>query len=176
MKYALILGGADCLQADREAALKLFTPDYIVATNEAGRDYAGELDVWVTMHPEKIQGWLKERAKAGRLPAKALWKPQHRNGPTGLEMRGIPSWGGSSGLLACAGVKLALECRGVLAGCPMTIEGSHYWDKNHRPWGEAPRYWDNWIRFYPQIRDCIRSMSGKTKELLGAPTREWLGK
>ena len=171
---ALILGGADCLRADVDAALALFAPDLIVATNNAGVDYEGRVDHWVTFHPDKMGEWVRARKKAGRPDAGTLWKPNHRNSPTGLEMRAISSYGGSSGLLACLVVVNALSARGVLAGCPMQVERSHYWDPKKRPWPEAPAYWNAWKSTYPRIKDGIRSMSGKTRELLGAPTLDWI--
>lgn len=180
---ALILGGADNLEEDRLAALKLFAPDLIVATNNAGRDYPGHVDHWVTMHPSRtpatpgMEGWVAERRKAGRPDAGQLWIPHHRNPPKGLEplVRRAPSAGGSSGLFACFVVVKMLCCRGVLVGVPMMAERRHYDDK--RIWAEAPRYWGNWLtaaRKESVLRRDIRSMSGKTRELFGAPTEEWL--
>ena len=179
-KVALILGGADCVEKDRVAALALFTPDCVVCINESGRDYPEYFDHWVSMHPNKapttvgLEGWVKERRKLGRPDAGRLWIPQHRQPPPGLQMMvsRAPSWGGSSGLLACVVVVVALNCRGVLAGCPMQKDRAHYFDK--RIWAEADRYRPSWIRYMPQIKGRIKSMSGWTQEMLGAPTAAWL--
>ncbi len=100
MKIALILGGADCLEEDKRAALALFAPDYIVATNNAGRDYPDKVDHWVTFHPDKMSDWVRERRKKGLPDGYVLWKPAHRNNPQGLDMRSIPSYGGSSWIMA----------------------------------------------------------------------------
>jgi hypothetical protein len=172
MRLALILGGADCLFDDIEAALELTGPGpIIIATNHAGRDYHGHVDHWVSMHAELLAFWANERAKAGRGPAGRLWSAAHRQGGTSSIDR-IASPGGSSGLLAVfVGLELGLD-RLILCGVPMQPAARHYDDM--RPWTEARQYLPAWRRAVPTIVDRVRSMSGATADLLGRPDEEWL--
>lgn len=168
---ALILGGANTLEADRQAALELFEPDLIIACNHAGRDEAGRVDHWASMHAELLPLWVKARAEAGRPPAGQIWHARHR--PCILPgARPIESWGGSSGLL-CVAVAYELGCaQVVLAGVPMVKTNAHYDDK--RPWNEARQYWPVWERRAPKMMGRVRSMSGWTADLLGFPTKDWI--
>lgn len=131
----------------------------------------GRLDHWVTMHPELFPLWTEARRRAGHRPAGQLWHARHRVDakPGSLP---IESWGGSSGLL-CVALALHLGCdRVVLAGVPMDKMARHY--DCAQPWMEARQYHPAWERHLPRMRDKVRSMSGWTRELLGAPDRGWL--
>lgn len=167
---ALILGGADTLEADRAGAEALFTPDLIIACNHAGRDQSGRIDHWATMHPELFPRWITARAALGHPPAGQLWHAKHR--VPGVDSRPVTAWGGSSGML-CVCVAFELGCSHVvLAGVPMLKTARHYDDQRH--WTEAAQYWPSWERRAPEMIGRVRSMSGWTLKLLGAPTREWL--
>lgn len=176
VKLALILGGADCLHEDRERALKLFTPDMVICTNETGRDHPEVFDHWVSMHPqiEKFPLWVRDRRRAGRPDARQHWIPRHRQLPrgAGFEASAVPSWGGSSGMLACTLCVAMLECDAVLAGIPMQAERGHYFDK--KPWADCTHYLSHWRRYLPRLEGRIKSMSGWTRELLGYPDEEWI--
>lgn len=168
---ALVLGGAASLHADEAAARELFAPDLVIAVNHAARDHPGPVDHWATFHPELLPRWLADRAAAGRDPAGKLWTAHHRPIPRGLEIERVTNWGGSSGLLAVV-VGLHLECSHiVLAGVPLDYDQGHY--DHPAPWRDAANYRKAWVsRKEAMIR--VRSMSGFTAELLGAPTKEWL--
>ena len=97
MKTCLILGGAECVFDDAEAALKLFEPDIIIAVNDIVLTWKGRIDILVTLHPEKFA------AKAiAAHPGIVVWSHQLKSDAH----RMIKDWGGSSGLLA---VKVALN-------------------------------------------------------------------
>lgn len=170
---AVILGGAACLKADLDAALALFTPDLIIATNNAGRDRDGPVDHWVSMHPEFFEKWIAARAAAGRPPAGRLWSAQRRRLPRwpDLDISRVENWGGSSGMLAITVAQEIEVTHAVLCGVPMTAAEAHYDD--HKPWTEAGSYRKVWMVRAPGL-PFVRSMSGLTRELLGEPTREWL--
>jgi len=79
---------------------------------------------------------------------------------------------GSSGLYA---VKLALEAgadKVVLAGVPMSAEAAHFFSPE--PWQEVGGFIDAWSIVHPRLQHTVRSMSGWTRERLGAPTPDWL--
>jgi hypothetical protein len=169
-RSCLILGGANSRHRDREAAFALFTPDLVIACNHAFRDEPGRVDHAVTMHPELYPKWIAAREEAGFPPAGKLWHSRHHISKVGSEP--IESWGGSSGML-CIRVALTLGCnRIVLAGIPMEKMMRHYDDD--KPWHEARQYWPAWERAIPQFHGRVRSLSGWTREKLGAPDMEWL--
>lgn len=156
---AIILGGAACVWKDLQQ-LQPWPAD-IIGINEAGRDYTGRLAHWVTLHPEKLGRW-----RAGRAGNQDYQAHAHRRatgcGPVVLHNH----WGGSSGLFA---VKVALELQYteiVLCGVPMDPQ-PHY----HRPgrWPAFRLYRRHWAKHLDQIAPHVRSMSGWTRELLGAP-------
>lgn len=172
MTLALILGGANSVWDELREARRLATPDLIIATNHAGRDFDEPLDHWATMHPELLPRWTDARAKAGRPAAGQLWTADHRPGP--LPMRRIKGPGGSSGLLAVfVGLELGVD-RMVLCGVPMHANFSHYDDQRQRRWTEARQYWYSWERALPRIGNRVRSFAGETRQMLGEPTGEWM--
>jgi hypothetical protein len=167
---ALILGGANTLEADKAAALDLFTPDLIIACNHAARDEPRRVDHFVTMHPDLLPHWLGQRRAAGRPEPGRLWHARHR--PCPVEATPVENWGGSSGLL-CVAVAYELGVgRIVLAGVPMVKTARHYDNDQH--WFECAQYWPAWERWKPRMMGRVRSLSGWTANLLGLPTREWL--
>lgn len=167
---ALCLGGANTLDADRKAALALFTPDLIVACNHAGRD-AAHVDHWVTMHPELFPRWIADRRAKGLPDAGRLWSVKHR--PSPVECERLTSEGGSSGMF-CIQVALHLGCTHiVLSGIPLDKHAEHY--DYAGKWMDAPRYRANWTRYASVMAGRVRSVSGWTRDLLGAPDERWLG-
>lgn len=169
---ALVLGSANTLEADRAAALELFDPHLVIACNHAGLVEPGRLDHWVSMHPDLLVHWVKQRREAGLPDAGQLWRPRHRGHKVGLEMNQLENWGGSSGLL-CVAVAFQLGVqRIVLAGVPMRKTFRHFDHQDY--WWEARQYWPAWERHKPKMQDRVRSLSGWTQNLLGSPTREWL--
>jgi hypothetical protein len=169
---ALVLGGADSLHADVEAALRLFKPDLWIATNHAGRDHPGRVDHWCSFHVELLPKWTEERRAADRPDAGQLWTCTRREPPAGLQVRRTENWGGSSGLLAVT-VALELGCsRVVLAGVPMTREAAHYDDA--KPWRDAGNYRRGWLSKVETMAGRVRSFGGWTAELLGRPDAAWI--
>jgi hypothetical protein len=60
----------------------------------------------------------------------------------------------------------------VLAGIPMTNAAGHYDETGD--WNEAHKYQREWKEKVKVLEGRVKSMSGWTQELLGAPTLEWL--
>ena len=175
--FALILGGAACLDEDLAAAAALGITEEtaaIIATNHAGRDRPGRVDAWASFHAELFNRWIAEREAAGRPPALMLWtaeRPLHEpQMPPNLHL--TSHWGGSSGLLAVA---VALELgfrRIVLCGVPMTAEGEHY--DRAGLWIDAGNYRRAWLDRAGVLAGRVRSMSGWTRDMLGEPDSAWL--
>lgn len=168
---AVVLGGAPSVWSDLEQTLAIITPDLVIGTNHAARDYAGHVDHWVSFHAELLPRWIAQREAEGRTPASALWTVE-RPLKVDLELRKAANWGGSSGLLAVT-VGLLLGCdRIALCGVPLDIRVGHY--DNAKPWTEGGAYRKAWITHKPEMAGKVRSFSGWTAELLGKPTKEWL--
>jgi hypothetical protein len=170
MKIALCLGGASCVWDDIDAALKIFTPDYVVACNDIGAEWPHRLDAWVTLHPEKMADWRDKRRANGYETAKTYL----------VHGDNIPDWmtlypfmfpeqraSGSSGLftakaaLAYCGADMA-----VLCGIPMDSQRHFFDDKS---WTDFNTYKDAFRLLDPANKNRIKSMSGWTAEYLGKP-------
>jgi hypothetical protein len=176
VKTAMVLGGAQCVHDDIKAAQELFTADIIVAVKDIGITWPN-VDYWATFHPERLPKELGERRKAGLPDPKEIWTHQI-NRPKGQAALGVPIKilrirGGSSGLLGTEGA-LAVADRIVLCGIPLDPGQVHYKRPRRGGWPPAKMYRLAWNEVYPKLKDRVRSMSGWTKELLGAPTVEWL--
>lgn len=181
-KRVLVIGGADCVWDDMADAENLADFDALIAVNDAGIEYFGVVDIWATLHPEKLPGWLKRRDELGFSVPRLVYAHEGNTTETRPSKPRIDkitdyrfpgmSASGSSGLFA---VKVAMEegfDRIVLCGVPMQAERAHFFDKG--PWKDVKSFSDAWLIALPHIRNTTRSMSGWTKELLGAPTPSWL--
>lgn len=168
---AAVLGGASGVWSDLASLKALRSPDIVIACNDAGAAYPGRLDGWATLHAEKLAGWM-ERRKGGGYRAFSI--KGHWDHPSGAVEIIRERWAGSSGLY---GAQIALEAFGasgvVLCGVPLDADKGHYFEPG-KPWPEAELYRAGFRAALPVIRDRVRSMSGYTRELLGAPTPEWL--
>jgi hypothetical protein len=166
-RIALVLGGADCVWADAEAALDMGEFDGVVGCNAIGRYWPGRMDAWVSLHPEKFGPWCNRREADG-LPPHA-----QRLGLTEVEPRFVGQREpGSSGLFA---LKVALMDlgfnRAVLCGIPLDTR-PHF---DSAPlWPAALNYRTAFLQAKPQFKRRARSMSGWTADQLGRPTEEWL--
>jgi len=132
------------------------------------------IDHWCSLHPEKFVAWTLTRDALGHPGERhghpyTLWG---RTPPDGADpgpvARTIDHWGGSSAGLA---VRIALEALGasqvVMAGCPQTPT-AHY--HNNQPWEHWNHYWKDWERLAASGKLVrVTSLSGRTRDLLGAP-------
>lgn len=171
MRTAVVLGGAACVWAD---AVDYAGPwDGTVAANDIGVVWPDRLDAWCSMHPEKLRKWAAERQSSGLIRA-PLWS--HRQAvPAGAPWLGhiTPAQfgpkirAGNSGLFAAkiAMVDLGFD-RVVFCGCPMEPTPHFY---GGEAWRDAEPHWADWLQLPPEWRARMRSMSGRTRELLGAP-------
>lgn len=175
MNTALCLGGAASVQEDWTAALPLGEYDFVVACNDVGEIWPGRLDVWVTLHPEKLGGWRDQR-RANGYPEAARYLVHGDYVPEWAELVEFrfPGQGdsGSSGLFAAKAALIDLGAdRVVLAGIQLS-RASHFYDAAQ--WEAAGGYRTVWEGLRPEYRVRIRSMSGWTAHFFGLPTTEWL--
>ena len=182
MTLALVLGGASCMRDDLSRFARMHPVDnaVIIAVNDAGWAYPGHVDHWVTLHAEHLSRWVATRREFGRNMDFETWT-RRSTFPGAKTRRCVPTdhilghWGkGSSGLFA---VTVAQDGLGldkiVLCGVPMSTAGNVS-GKSNWPVKEVTLHREGWVYHRDRIRDTVRSMSGWTKGLLGAPTEEWL--
>lgn len=174
-RSCLVLGGANTLEADIEAALDVGQYDGVIACNDAAAWWPGDLEAFVTLHPEKLGAWLKERSHAGLPAPKRVIS--HKQGKFVTDVMDYRLTkirrSGSSGYFAAkvAAFDLGYD-RVVLCGIPLEPSGAHFFDK--REWISARKYREPWTLAVDQFADRIRSMGGWTQRLLGQPDTEWL--
>lgn len=176
---AIVIGGGECIWTDVRALEELIGHEWdglVIAANDVGVVWPRPLHHWATLHPEKFKKWQEQRRKNGLPEAGRLWS---RRGRTGSHSTVVPWAGGSSGMLAVT-VARELGCtRIVLCGVPMT-RTPHFQESVVHPrgrvWSSADTHWRSWTKpeVLEHMRPYVRSMSGRTQQLLGAPTREWL--
>lgn len=163
---AVVLGGASGGWDELSRASLTQPVRYLVAVNDAACHYPGQLDAFVTLHPEKLSGWLGARRTAG-LPEPAA-VIGHTPSPYVTEVVDYQWPGqtgsGSSGLFAA---KIALERTDlpvVLCGVPMQADRAHFF--NDKPWNEVDQFRAAWEWALPRLTR-VKSMSGWTASLLG---------
>lgn len=175
MKF-LALGSALCLFKDIDQALSLGEYDGVVAANEAGVAWSGELTSWVSLHPLEMPGRVARRAARGHPPALEIvshpvdQKPDVVTTCVPYKLPGQKT-SGSSGLFA---VKRALDLgatKVVCCGIPIDADLGRIDGKE--VWTSARLFRQGWEQSTPVLRGRVKSMSGWTRQLLGEPTPEW---
>lgn len=189
-RHALILGGAECVWEDLRALEQLMGRPWdgiVIAANDIGAHWPGRLDHWVTLHPENFVKWITLRRELGHQDGFTTWTPQNKL----PKLKGIPQpvthrpvqnfAAGASGLLACVVALEKLGCvRGVLCGIPMTSTPHFAESKSQvkgRKWSAADAHWKAWkdAKVLAKLAGRVKSLSGRTRDLLGAPDLQWLG-
>lgn len=182
MKLGLVIGCAEGNFDEARAAIALQKPDLIYCVKLAGVHWPGPFDWFVGLHPEWQADYMQQRAALGhprgfRTVSCLEIELDERNKKFPVDRRVSYRWPGmkssaSSGIFAA---KVALEdCeRVILAGVPMTPT-KHF--SRGRVWGELNAFNAGLQQAIPHMKGRVRSMSGRTKELLGAPDAEWLAR
>lgn len=142
----------------------------IMVVNDVGMHLHDRVRHWVTLHPEYMPGWMAFRR--GHLYGSGDQPMTHSNkGKPGVDVIWpMGQLGGTSGLYACFIALLLGYNEIVLAGIPMTGSG-HYFDP---PW-YASQFGDRasemvWRWAATNVFEGrVKSLSGWTRELLGAP-------
>lgn len=179
-RLGLVIGCAEGNFDEARAAIALRKPDLVYCVKIAGIHWPERFDFWVGLHPEWQADYSEQRRKLG-LPdgyktvaclSAELGKKQ---GEIPVDRRCSYRWPGmnSSASSGIFGAKVALEdCdKVILAGIPMN-KGKHF--TRGKPWGDLNSFADGLRHAMPHLSGRVKSMSGKTQELLGAPDAEWL--
>lgn len=170
---ALILGGARSVWDDARAALALIGdgPVMIVATNHAGTRYPGNLDAWVSLHPDFFANALPRRLNA-EFNKPLLYAPAKHPDTPGIKPV-APRWDGSSALYGAQIALKQLKARKIiLCGAPLDSEAGHIVIPGQ--WCPPDRYRAGVTEALPEIEGKVRSMGGWTADVLGQPDRDWI--
>lgn len=179
MRRAIVVGRAAGALEEYVAARALCDFDEVLVVGAMAVHFPDPLDHLVSFHAEQFDEWAVQRASNGYPPAGCYWGARYRGknlgeGKTGARpLRYVECVGGSSGFVAVQVALAPLACeRVVLAGMPMQAQGAHV--GSAAPWDEADQYWQTWVEHMEELRGRVRSMSGRTRDVLGEPTGEWL--
>ena len=163
----IVMGSAPCLENDlvslqliigNEGDLALRCDFLAVGLNCADR-YLGRIEHAVSYHPKEFGEFRERREKAGGN----LDYATHTHCRPELGHRVWPYFtpSGSSAMLGIeVGIGLGYE-KIIVAGVMLTD-------------GEYKRFQDGWKVRLDAIKNQVRAMNGFPRELLGAPTEEWL--
>lgn len=177
MQGLIVLGGARCVWEDlRELAGEEAPQDHgwrVLAVNDAGYTYQGRLDYWASLHPENLAGWRGKRSGNADYEVFTHRWDKRQAGDERIVPEDPHFRGGSSGLYGVQLGLLTLEApRIVLCGVPLDA-GPHFFSAVR--WHGGPgAHKPAWLRCQNTLRERVRSMSGWTRQLLGAPEADWL--
>lgn len=186
MRRALVVGRAKSVWDDYATARALCDFDDVIVVGRLCQDFPDPIDHLVSFHVRLFDKWMRKRRSNGYPDPRQYWGAFYkgrdltvdkRTGKrlTSMEVSTIKCDGGSSGLVAVIVAREGLDPpadKVVLAGVPMTKDGGHYDDD--KSWKEADNYWTTWRERYNDIAPYVRSVSGRTRETFGYPTKEWL--
>jgi len=168
-KTAIILGGGANVWREFEA-LKIPNAD-IIAINDAGYHYSGKLALWVTLHPQKMPMWKRQRAEKGfdmSFKSIGFGKPSKEAPKFTDEIadcwRGQAKASGSSGLFACQVALAHGYEKIILCGVPMDGNKNVFRGKD---WKDFNVYRQTWLDNLFRIEEKVVSQGGWTAELLG---------
>jgi hypothetical protein len=170
----IIIGSAPCATEDfyscldRIGNIRLFNRDFdaMAIGLDAVDRVTWPLKYVATNHVEDIPAIRQRREKfQGNINYQLVSYKPH----PGVDIvQPLGPVSGSSAILgALSGITLGYK-KIILCGCPLTgnaPEGNPY--EAFRP---------GWVAQYESVKDKVRSMSGWTRELLGAPTADWLAR
>lgn len=175
-----VVGGAACVLEDLADLRSIAEPDTIIAINDIGAELE-HVDVWCTLHMEKMKMWLSRREEHGLPPvsriAFGVSVPERF-----LTSYGYPSekviiehnfdFRGGSGFFAAMLAQSLFRGPVVLCGVPMEAVWSHFFDD--KPWYDAQFYQSEWAKNLDKLIPRVRSMSGWTAKVLGRPDTSWI--
>jgi hypothetical protein len=169
----LVVTGAAMNVLDDISSLAFMLPaiqgDYMAIGLAAVDKYPWPILYMATYHYEDI---APARARREAIGGNTDYKVIHHKPQEGVDLVGeYPhprSLAGDSGSSALLGCEVALDQLGyakiVLCGCPLIGIGQHNYEIYRKGWEQQQEL----------VMGRVKSMSGWTREFLGAPTEEWL--
>lgn len=184
MTIALVIGCAQGVWEEMAEAERLVTFDTIYCVKMAGINFPRSFQSWVTLHPEFMEKHKEERRQLG-LPGgydvvAPLVKELGDHGKYEVDRRVSHLWPSSNAQIGSGlyGAKVALHDghdKVILVGCPM-LPIPHF--RNHPRWNGAPwasqDFEKGLLASAFEFAGRVKSVSGRTRDILGYPTREWL--
>ncbi len=169
MKNLLLITGAAANVLDDMNALmseRIIECDYMAIGLDAVDKYPQNIKYMATYHPVEIPEIKARRESIGGNTDYIIISHEQMPGVSIIEPLLPGERSGSSALLGVhAAIKLGYN-RIVLCGCPMTGKNSTQ--------GAYETFQIGWENKKKALANRVRSMSGWTREFLGAPTEEWL--
>lgn len=168
----IIVGAAQCVVNDMYEAIKLIESengysefDYIAIGFDAINKCRWPIQYFATYHPSEIAMTKERRAgMGGNTDYKVISHIQYQDMVDMIIPFEAPS--GSSALLGVlAAIKMGYQ-KIIVCGCPLI--GCN--DKGY----DYANFRKGWEAKLNEIQAFTRSMTGWTREILGAPTREWI--
>jgi hypothetical protein len=170
---AIVVGGAPSVWKEIEdtkalLALSGIGAQWFVANDMIAR-FPGPCTA-ITLHPQKLGGWLAEREKAGFPKPDATWCHVKYAGVSNVTDDGR----GSSGLFGVivAHDKLGFD-RIILAGVPMDEKAGHFL-RGAQPWKACEQFMGGWRIRQKELAPFVRSWSGWTGKSFGQPSLAFL--
>lgn len=175
-RILIVVGAAPCSQDDISVCLltvprPLSTVSFMLIGIDAVDKYQGRGDYFATYHPVDILPAIDRRAELGAntdyivISHKSYFDQSAGRDVVDKIVPFRPPSGSSALLGVLAGISLGYK-KIILCGCP--LEGKNKKKSSYEV------YRRGWTAKLQEIKDVVRSMSGWTRELLGAPTGEWL--
>lgn len=168
----IIIGGARCVWEDYQRLTAGGFSGAVMAVNDVGMYFDKSLDHWVSMHANYLAQWVSLRKGHSMMGHECL---THTREPyPGIRVAwDIQPYGWTSGVFA-AQVAIALGYDEiVLCGVPQDGTG-RFFDPPWMPGGEhddrnSKKAFRSIVEQTPELKRCVRSMSGWTRELFGEP-------
>lgn len=141
---------------DLEAFWAYGVPHDVCCINRTGLDFPCDFDLWCSYHSTELLEWAARRSD---VTARLITTGRPNDGVMRFKM---PDTGGSSTLQA---VRVALRYLGYskVVVCGASLYGNY-----------GVEFLPAWKRHRDELSPLVRSMSGNTREVMGAPTQEWL--
>lgn len=164
---ALVVGTA--ASAFEDAAPYKDRASLIIAVNAMITGFPGDIQIGVTLHPE-FAHWYYESRRYRQTTPWLLYSSASNQGVTHVVQQ---RWPGTSSLYAVQIAQQVGARRVVLAGSPMDL--SPKFDEQPNGLGAwLDQYREAWTKAKDEFVIPVRSASGWTRELLGAPPEDWL--
>jgi hypothetical protein len=183
VRIGVVAGGALGVWEEWERAVEIVVQagaePVCIAVNDAGVVHPDPLHHWASVHPDHFtdgaHAWEAKRRASGRRCDYVRWGESARHENVDRRVRSPHMQGGSSGLLAGDVALAGLGLPGVIfAGVGLDARPNPYNPQWQDGWADHMKFRAAWDRMPKATRPRMRSMSGWTRDFLGAPTVEWI--
>lgn len=167
------MGTAWCVWDDMEYLMAQGVSGHLMAINYAALHSKWPIDHMASYHPEMIGVTLAAREFNKRGGESHIHGHSHKAGPRVDIVWPLDNGGGTSGMFAVQVAHLMGYERIILAGVPLDNKGRFY---DHPSWQDVIENYDGyaielvWQRCViaiDELKNKIRSVSGKTKDMFG---------